>query len=83
MWFFQDFFRVLRPGGAVVVNFNNLMSDEGMAWIKRFSAEPGQRCIFRFYHPEMMAALGKSCGFMVHRLTSDNTRFATVELVKP
>lgn len=82
MWFFEDFFRVLRPNGAVVVNFNNLMSEEGMAWLREYRGEPGQRCIFRFYHPEMMAALGVNCGFRLHKLTSDRSRFATIELVK-
>jgi ubiquinone/menaquinone biosynthesis C-methylase UbiE len=57
IWFLDEFARVLRPGGFIAFNFDNIMSAEGVPWLRKFSETPGSRCVFRFYHPETMSLL--------------------------
>jgi phospholipid N-methyltransferase len=83
LWFLDDFARVLRPGGVVCLNFNNLMSAEGVPWLRRFSPTPGQRCVFRFYHPDAMAHLAEEAGLEVIDLDVSDSRFAFMEARRP
>ena len=82
-WFFEEFYRVLRPGALFKFNFDNLMSDGGMAHLRRTQGAPGERNIFRFYHPESLCNLARQTGFQDSKLTVDETRFAFLELSKP
>ncbi len=83
LWFLLEFRRVLRPGGKLAFNFDNIMTDEGLAWLRKWSREPGRRCIFRFYHPEMVRRLGESAGLEVSRISCSASRFAYAELRRP
>jgi SAM-dependent methyltransferase len=81
--FLEEFERVLKPGGVVAFNFDNLMSPEGWAWFGSHRAAPGVRGIFRFYHPEMLQVIAERIGFRLRRMTTSASRFAYVELEKP
>ena len=82
-WFLHEFYRVLMPGGVVVFTFTNIMSEEGIPWLRMFSERPGERCGFRFYHPEMVQRLAEAEGLEVIRITTNETRLAYAELRKP
>ena len=60
-----------------------LMSTEGLAWHKQFQSLPGERNIFRFYHPDMVRLLAEASGFAVDELQSGQSRHANIELRKP
>lgn len=81
-WFLQDFRRVLAPRGVAVFNFDNMMTAAGLAWHAQFMGQPGDRNIFRFYHPEAVSWLARDAGFTVLDLHVDDSRFATIELRK-
>jgi SAM-dependent methyltransferase len=81
--FLEEFSRVLRPGGVVSFNFDNIMSTGGMAWFKEYRGEPGSRCIFRFYHPESIRFLAEDVGLRVLDLTANSGRIAHIILQKP
>jgi len=84
LWFLQEFFRTLRPGGTVVFNFVNLMVAGGMRHLLQMRGNPGERCIFRFYHPEAMQRLAEEAGFEMTGIdTSFHFRLAYMELKKP
>jgi hypothetical protein len=59
------------------------MSEEGIPWLRAFSKRPGERCGFRFYHPEMIRRIGEAVGLKVIRITTSETRLAYAELRKP
>ena len=82
MHFLEEFHRVLKPEGVVVFNFDNIMTEHGMQWFRRFRGHPGSKCIFRFYHPEAVRQLAESVGFETLRLRTIPTRFAYIELRK-
>lgn len=81
--FLESFHRVLKPGGVVAFNFDNLMSPEGVAWFKRFRAEPGAKCIFRFHHPDVVRKLAEEVGFQILQLHTSASRFAYIAMRKP
>ncbi len=81
--FIDEFHRISRPGAVTVFNFDNPMSPGGLEWFRRWRPEAGRLCIFRFFHPAVMARIGEAAGFEVVRLTEDSTRLATIELRKP
>jgi SAM-dependent methyltransferase len=83
LWFLQEFFRVLRPGGTAALNFNNIMAPGGMQHLVAMRGRPGNRCIFRYYHPEAMERLAEEAGFEVTGTdTTFHTRLAWLELKK-
>ncbi len=83
LWFLEEFFRVLKPGGIVVFDFDNGTSAGGLSWLRQTRGAPGERSVFRFYHPEQMRALAQSAGFEVAALESDGSRDALIQLRKP
>ncbi len=82
-WYVEEMYRVLKPGGAAVFNFDNFMSSEGIEWHKRWRGNPGHRNIFRFYHPDMVRLLAEVSGFQVIEVRTSETRHAEIELRKP
>lgn len=81
--FLDEFRRISRPGAATVFNFNNPMSPGGLQWFHRWRPVAGEPCIFRFFHPDVMALLAENAGFEVVALTVDSTRLAIIELRTP
>lgn len=82
-WFLEEFHRVIKRGGKLIFNFDNLMTDEGLAWHKQLRGRPGDRHIFRFYHPDMVARLAGASGFHVAALRTTESRHAEIELNRP
>ena len=81
--FLEEFNRMLKPGGVISFNFDNMMTGEGMNWFQKFRREPGSKCIFRFYHPDVMRKLAETAGLSVLQLSTDASRFAHIDLQKP
>ena len=82
MFFLEEFHRVLKPEGVAAFNFDNIMTEDGVQWFRRFRGHPGSKCLFRFYHPEAVRQLAESVGFVTLRLSTTPTRFAYIELRK-
>jgi hypothetical protein len=59
------------------------MADEGIPWLREHRREPGARCIFRFYHPDVMRKLAEAAGLTVMNVATNASRFAFIELRKP
>jgi hypothetical protein len=82
-WYLEETFRVLVSGGTAVLNFDNLMTAEGMDWHRQWRGQPGDRNVFRFYHPDMVSRLAEASGFSVTDLRVSQSRHAEIELRKP
>src|SRR5690606_20967628 len=82
-FFFDEFFRLLKPGGYVSLNYDTLHNAAGLAWFESYRKRPGDRCIFRFYTPDFMARLGEMAGFHVHRRHESEDRLAHIVFTKP
>lgn len=81
--YLDEFHRVLRPGGVAVFNFDNFASRGGREWFERWRPAPGDRGIFRFYHPEVVRAAAVASGFDVEHIATDDSRLATAALRRP
>jgi SAM-dependent methyltransferase len=82
-FFLQEFHRVLKPGGMLWFNFDNFMSPGGSRWFKEEDVKPGDRRIFRFYHPELLKKMAEMRGFSKVIVTPDEGRLAFLEAFKP
>jgi ubiquinone/menaquinone biosynthesis C-methylase UbiE len=82
-YFLDEFYRVLKPGGVLSFNFDNVMTQEGIAWYRKFRRGPGVKVLFKFYHPDVILRLGEDAGFRELTLSVSQSRFAYVELQKP
>jgi cyclopropane fatty-acyl-phospholipid synthase-like methyltransferase len=82
-WYLEEIERVLVPGGIAIFNFDNLMSPEGIEWHKQWRRNPGDRNIFRFYHPDMVRRLAEVSALEVTSLRASDSRHAEIELKKP
>jgi SAM-dependent methyltransferase len=82
-WYFDEFFRVLKPGGVMAFNYDNISSDEGVEWLIEKRYGPGDNCVFRFYTPEVLTRVATRSGFDVFRMTSPASRLGYAELIKP
>jgi len=81
-WYVEEFHRVLKSGATAIFNFDNFMSEEGIAWHARWRGQPGHRNIFRFYHPDMVHRVAEASGFRVTELRTSRSRHAEIELDK-
>jgi SAM-dependent methyltransferase len=83
--FLKEFYRVLRPGGVFWFNFNTLQTSQGVEWFKqeRSKLQPGDRSIFRFYHPDDIKCLAEGIGFTVLKVHMGNNRLISIHLQKP
>jgi predicted SAM-dependent methyltransferase len=80
-WFLEEFHRVLKSGGVAAFNFDDIMLRDGMAWYRANRGKPGDRCLFRFHHPAVIARLAEAAGFLVEELT-EGGRTADIRLRK-
>jgi cyclopropane fatty-acyl-phospholipid synthase-like methyltransferase len=80
--YLEAFARVLRPGGVVIVNFDDFQSEQGYAWFKKWLPADGSRGIFRFYHPEMIRKICDELGFQNVAIEPDR-RMAWLTCNKP
>jgi len=80
--FLQEFHRVLKPSGALWFNFNTLMSPGGLRWFQQEEVKPGDRRLFRFYHPDLLKRMAEMRGFTKVSVTTDEGRFAYLEALK-
>lgn len=82
LWYLESFHRVLRPGGRVRFNYENLMSEGGVAFLRQQRAKPGKRDVFRFHHPEGMNQLARMAGFRKVESQVSDDRWAFLTAVK-
>lgn len=80
--FLEETHRVLRTGGVLAFNFDNIASPGGLAWLWEQRSASGGRCIFRFYHPETVRLLTEAAGFETLQLTTSDARMAYIEVRK-
>jgi hypothetical protein len=67
---------------VAVFNFDNAISPGGLEWFDRWRSRHGGTGIFRFHHPDVVAALAARAGFHVEALATDQSRLATIKLRK-
>lgn len=80
LWFLDEFFRVLRPMGVVVFNFDNLLAEEAVNLGRQWRKRAFERLVFRVHHAEAMRALAGLAGFPVLRVSTGHGRLAYIEL---
>jgi SAM-dependent methyltransferase len=83
LWFLEDFRRVLKPGSSFMFDFDNLMSDAGRVHLLAHRGRPGDRNIFRFYHPDALIRLAETAGLSLAELIVSDSRFGFLEVRKP
>jgi predicted SAM-dependent methyltransferase len=72
-WFLLEGARVLRPGGKVVFNFDNVATAGGLDHLVENSS-PNRVSAFRFHHPDAIAALARRAGFSDVRIETSESR---------
>jgi SAM-dependent methyltransferase len=80
--FLEEFYRLLVPGGWIAFNFDNILSEEGLIWLRQHRGKLGSRCLFRFYTPEMMARIAEATGFETPKIRHSQSRMAYLEAQK-
>jgi SAM-dependent methyltransferase len=79
-WFLAEFHRVLKPGGAVVFNFDNVMTERGVEVMLQDG--PDRRALFRVQHPEAIRRVASVAGFAQVELDCPPGRVSFARLVK-
>ncbi len=78
----QEFFRVLRPGGHVVLDFIDIDTDTGWKWLEDHSSEEWANC-FTYYPPDVVEHLFQHVGFEVVKSRDYIEDFNYIVLRKP
>lgn len=81
-YFLAEFARVLKQGGKVSFNYDNIASKGGGEWWLSHKRRAGVRSIFRFYTPEFMIRLAELAGLAVDKSYVSDDRLAHLVLVK-
>jgi cyclopropane fatty-acyl-phospholipid synthase-like methyltransferase len=68
------FRRVLVPGGVLTLNFVNIMAQEGYEFFRSNAERSDDRDIFRWHHPDTVAALFRNLGFEQISITHERVR---------
>ena len=79
-WFLVEFHRVLRPGGIVAFNFDNVLADRGIEVMRQDG--PGKRALFRLHHPDTIRRLAEVTGFADVRLSCPEGRIGFANIMK-
>jgi SAM-dependent methyltransferase len=79
-WFLAEFGRVLRPGGKVGFNFDNVLTDRGVEVMLQDG--PKDRALFRVHHPESIRRVAEVAGFEGIEIFSTPGRIGFVQLTK-
>jgi SAM-dependent methyltransferase len=82
-WFICDIGRVLKPGGVAIFSYNNIMWAEWLEFYKEHRGKPGDTCLFRFYHPEVIGRYAECAGLVVETVVDGDTWLPFVALRKP
>ena len=81
--YFMEFFRILKVGGILSFNYDNIMSDGGLQWFNKYNRSHNGGCIFRFYTSQFVERIGENSGFVVKEHDIRETRLAHIILEKP
>jgi len=81
-YFLAEFARVLKSGGKVSFNYDNIASSGGGDWWMSHKKRAGVRSIFRFYTPEFMTRIAELAGLGVDKSYVTEDRLAHLVLVK-
>jgi SAM-dependent methyltransferase len=79
-WFLLEFHRVLRTGGGVAFNFDNVMTSRGAEVLTQDG--PGRRALFRVHHPEAVRRVAELTGFADVSIVETPGRVAFARLSK-
>lgn len=79
-WFLAEFDRVLRPGGKVAFNFDNVLTDRGVEVMLQDG--PNNRALFRVHHPESIRRVAEMAGFGGIEILSTPGRIGFARLTK-
>jgi SAM-dependent methyltransferase len=79
-WFLAEFDRVLRPGGKVAFNFDNVLTDRGVEVMLQDGSN--ERALFRVHHPESIRRVAERAGFGAIEILSTPGRIGFALLTK-
>jgi SAM-dependent methyltransferase len=79
-WFLVEFHRLLKPGGKVAFNFDNVMTDRGAEVMSQDG--PGNRALFRVHHPQSIRRVADVAGFSEVDVACSPGRIAFASLTK-
>lgn len=82
-WLIGEFGRVLKPGGVALFNFNNILTEQWAEFYRTHRGLPGETCLFRFYHPEVIQKYGELGGLVLDGIHLTNHRLSFAQLRKP
>jgi len=82
-WFICDLGRVLKPGGVAIFSYNNITCEEWLEFYKAHRGNPGDTCLFRFYHPDVISRYAECAGLVVEKTILADTWLPYVALRKP
>ncbi len=82
-WFICDLARVLKPGGKLIFSYNNITSDAWLEFYKEHRGKPGDKCLFRFYHPEVIGRYAECAGLTVEATILPENWLSFVSMAKP
>ncbi len=82
-WLIGEFGRALKPGGVALFNFNNILTEQWPEFYKEHRNNPGDTCLFRFYHPETISRYAFLGGLETEEIMLTGHRLSFAKLRKP
>jgi predicted SAM-dependent methyltransferase len=81
-WFLMEFRRVVKPGGAVVFDFNDVMTDLGIDTLIE-GTSPRDRTIFRVHHTDSIRRVAERAGYLHIDFARTAGRITFAEFTSP